>query len=437
MNRLHSLTKLTPYPIHRTSPPLRRDLLIPLATLALAFTLFALSPKARAVTPAPDGGYPNFNTAEGDNALFNLTTGFGNTAIGFEALYSNATSGSNTAIGAYALYANTTGSNNTANGFGALGDNTTGFDNTANGHNALSGNTSGSENTADGDAALNYNQTGGSNTATGASALYDNQTGNNNTANGVNALENNNADNNTANGADALLSNTTGSSNTAEGFEALYSNTTGSNNIALGSLAGGNLTTGSNNIDIGNAGVAAESNTTRIGTSGTQTATFIAGIRGVAVAGGQPVGVSASGQLGIRASAARFKENIKPMDKASEALLLLQPVTFRYQKELDPKGAAQFGLVAEQVAKISPDLVVRDDHGKPFTVRYDEVNAMLLNEFLKEHRTVQEQKVITGQLQAAVLQQQKEIKALAASLQKVSNQLELTKPAPRLAEYNP
>ena len=176
----------------------------------------------------------------------------------------------------------------------------------------------------------------------------------------------------------------------------------------------------------------------------------MAGVRGVPVSGGQPVAVSSTGQLGIKASAARFKEAIKPMNKASEAILALQPVTFRYKKELDPRGAVQFGLVAEQVAKVSPDLVMMDEQGKPFTVRYDEVNAMLLNEFLKEHRKVEEQEATITQLKASdtrqeakiaqqkmafertIAQQEKEINALAAGLQKVSNQLELTKTTPRV-----
>jgi hypothetical protein len=193
----------------------------------------------------------------------------------------------------------------------------------------------------------------------------------------------------------------------------------------LGVSAGSALTTGNNNIDIGNPGVAGETGITRIGTSGTQTATFIAGIRGVPLTGAQPVGVNASGQLGVRASAARFKEAIKPMDKASEAILALRPVTFRYKKELDPKGAPQFGLVAEEVAKVNPDLVMMDEQGKPFSVRYGEVNAMLLNEFLKEHRKMEK-------LESTVAEQQKQIKAFIAGLQKVSNELERMRPAPRV-----
>ena len=165
--------------------------------------------------------------------------------------------------------------------------------------------------------------------------------------------------------------------------------------------------------------------TFRIGTSGTQTATFIAGIRGVAIAGAQPVGVNTSGQLGVRASSARFKEAIKPMGAVSAALLSLNPVTFRYKKQLDPTGASQFGLVAEEVAKVSSDLVTMDDQGEPLTVRYDEVNAMLLNEFLKEHRNVRE-------LQSTVATQQAQIKALTTHLQKVSDELELMKAGPRV-----
>jgi hypothetical protein len=265
--------------------------------------------------------------------------------------------------------------------------------------------------------------------------------------------QNGTGNSNTSSGWQALFSNTTGNNNTASGINALSGNTTGGNNIGLGSAAGVNLTTGNNNIDIGNAGVAAESNTIRIGTSGTEIATFIAGIRGVGVAGGQPVAVSASGQLGVRASSARFKENIRPMDKASEAILSLQPVTFRYRKELDPKGAAQFGLVAEEVAKTSPDLVVCDDQGNPFTVRYEEVNAMLLNEFLKEHRKVESLEASVAQqgrdiqvaqvLRATVAKQQEQIGALIAALKaqsaeiaQVRAQIKSNEPSPSLVAAN-
>jgi len=408
------------------------------ALAALALACFALSPTARAQlpSPTPDGGYPGENTAEGDDALFSLTTGTDNTAMGFRALYSNTTAGRNTANGANALYSNTSGDRNTATGSGALYSNTTGIRNTANGVNALVSNTTGNSNTAYGISTLASNTIGNINTATGAQSLASNISGNGNTANGVSALlANTTGDHNTASGGlaltsnttgventaggfFALLSNTTGSSNTASGtfvlqdnttgggntafgFAALQSSTTGSNNIALGSGAGSNLTTGDNNIDIGNLGVAGESNTIRIGTSGTQTRTFIAGINGAAVMGGA-VKVNAAGQLGTAPSSQRFKEKIQPMDKASEAILALKPVAFRYKKGVDPDRTLQFGLVAEDVEKVNRDLVFRDAEGKVYSVRYEAVNAMLLNEFLKEYRTVQ--------------QQQKEIDALRAEL---------------------
>ena len=193
----------------------------------------------------------------------------------------------------------------------------------------------------------------------------------------------------------------------------------------MGFFAGTNLTTGSNNIDIGNGGVAGETAQIRIGTVGTQKATFIAGIHGVTVAGGVGVIIGANGQLGTVTSSARFKEAIKPMDKASEAILALKPVTFRYKQELDPDGIPQFGLVAEQVEKVNPDLVVRDEDGKVNTVRYDAVNAMLLNEFLKAHRKLDQQ-------QAIIDRQQKQIEALTSIVQKVSDQIALSKTAPQL-----
>ncbi len=411
-----------------------------------------LLPKTQAVSPPPDGGYANENTAEGDFALFFLTIGSNNTAIGNGALFrdttgsyntgagasaleSNITGSYNTATGYRSLFSSNTGTYNTATGYESLYSNTTGIDNTANGVFALFDNTTGSYNTAIGDGAMEFNSTGSSNTASGFNALYSNTTGYSNTVAGVLALYNNTTGfantasgesalyynttgvENTAVGNQALYSNTSGGNNTAVGLTALFANTTGSNNIALGSGAGSNLTTGSNNIDIGNVGVAAESHTIRIGTTGTQTITFVAGVRGVPVSGGQPVAVSPTGQLGIRASSARFKEAIKPMDKASEAILSLKPVTFRYKKELDPRGAAQFGLVAEQVPQVNPDLVARDDQGKPFTVRYDEVNAMLLNEFLKEHRTVQELKNEIAALTATVKEQASQIQKVGARLE--------------------
>jgi len=226
-----------------------------------------------------------------------------------------------------------------------------------------------------------------------------------------------------------MSSNTTGNNNTATGVSALNHNTTGSSNIALGFLAGDNLTTGSNNIEIGNAGVAGESKRIRIGTAGSQTKTFIAGISGVTVANGVGVIVGSNGQLGTVVSSERFKDAIKPMDKASEAILALKPVTFRYKKDLDPEGVPQFGLVAEEVEKVNPDLVARDDKGKVYTVRYEAVNAMLLNEFLKEHRTVQGQQKEIDALKA-------ELKEQKALIQKVGAQMEVTKPAPQVVNNN-
>src|SRR5882724_5199696 len=357
----------------------------------LASLFFALSPTARAVTPAPDGGYGNGNTAEGDDALFSNTTGSANTASGDNALQNNTTGSDNTANGFFALSSNTTGVSNTATGVGTLQSNITGSDNTANGNAALASNT-GSDNTASGSQALYSNKTGIYNTASGFQALLSNTSGVENTAVGVVALANNTTGReNTANGVNALRSNSTGNYNTAEGYGALFGNTTGSLNIAIGTDAGFNLTTGNNNIVIGAnvLGNAGESGKIRIGKQGTQTATYIAGIYGKTVASGTKVGVmiDSTGKLGTVVSSARFKEAIKPMDKASEAILALTPVTFRYRHELDPDGVSQFGLIAEQVEKVNPDLVVRDEDGKVNTVRYEAVNAMLLNEFLKEHRT--------------------------------------------------
>jgi hypothetical protein len=357
----------------------------------LAMTCLALAPVALAVDPPPDGGYPNGNTAEGEDALFSLTTGQSNTALGFQA-----------------LHANTTGNDNVASGAGALFSNTVGWWNVATGSNALYANTTGYTNTATGYVAL-YNNIGGyQNTATGSQALYYNTTGNGNTADGIAALESNTTGSqNAAFGLIALAANTTGFLNTAIGTAALPSSKTGYYNIAVGFYAGLHIISGSNNIDIGTQGVGDESGVIRIGTPDTHAATYLAGIAGTPLTAGSAVavGITSSGQLGVRASSARFKEAIQPMAKASEAILSLRPVTFRYKKDLDPQGAAQFGLVAEEVAKVDPDLVVADATGKPFTVRYEEVNAMLLNEFLKEHRKGQEQDETISQLKSALAQQ--------------------------------
>ena len=395
---------------------------VSLLIIPLSLAFFGLSPAARAVLPppAPDGGYPGDNTAEGTYALFSLTTGINNTAIGTLALSTVTDGESNTAIGAYALAANT-GNFNTATGAGVLYRNTTGNENTASGVDALNHNTIGNFNTAIGVKALFFNTTGTQNTATGESALKSNSTANNNTADGF----------------QVLFHNTTGAGNTAIGYRALLNNN-GSSNIALGLSAGGNLTTGSNNIDIGSLGGSGESSTIRIGSA--QVRTFIKGISGAAVTGATVV-VNAGGQLGVAASSARFKHDIHSMDKASEVILALKPVTFHYKADIDPKGIPQFGLVAEEVEKVNPDLVTRDDQGKVYTVRYEAVNAMLLNEFLKEHRKVEQQeatitqvKSTTAKQEATIAEQQKQIEALTTGLQKVSAQVEMSRPAAQMVD---
>src|SRR4030095_7077826 len=386
-NPMKTTTSLARDSISRS--PLRYGLLL----IPLVLAAFALSPIAQAqLSPPPDGGYAGNNTAEGTDALFSLTTGTDNTAIGFNALYSNTSGDSNTATGSGALVSNTTGIRNTATGFAALESNTTGERNTATGRAALANNTTGSHNTANGQNALFANSTRIQNTATGSFALVFNSTGNQNTANGYAAMLFNTIGNqNTGTGYFAVYQNTTGNNNTGYGYSALLNNTTGGGNIALGNFAGSNLTTGDNNIDIGNLGVIGAANAIRSGTKEPQTKPFIAGITGAGVSG-VAVKINAAGQLGTAPSSARFKQNIRLMDKTSEAILALKPVPFHYKRELDPDGAPQFGLVAEEVEKVNPDLVARDSEGKVYTVRYEAVNAMLLNEFLKQHRTVQELK---------------------------------------------
>ncbi len=355
-----------------------------LTVLLSALACFAFSPTARAISPLPGGGYALDNTAEGTDALFTFTGVFPNNG------------GENTAIGFEALYHNTNGNHNTACGLQTLFSNTTGSANTAIGHNALASNT------------------GSHNTAVGGGTLASNTIGNENTATGRHALN----------------LNAHGSYNTADGEYALSSSTSASQNTALGYGAGYHLTTGGNNIDIGNLGVAGEANTIRIGdpvtvvypdgiTHAAQTKTYIAGFT-TAVTGSMVVVNTTTHQIGVMTSSARFKSDIKPMDKASEGILALKPVTFRYKQEIDPDGIPQFGLVAEEVEKVYPDLVTRDAQGKAYTVRYDAVNAMLLNEFLKEHRKVQDL--------------EKQVEKLSAGLEKVSAQLELKKTAPQVVD---
>jgi hypothetical protein len=389
--------------------PLRLALLL----IPLVFACFGLLPTAQAVDPAPDGGYgpPAYgvgNTAEGEEALLNLSSGGFNTAAGFRTLFSNTTGNFNTAIGAGALF-NNTGDQNTATGAGALLSNTSGRFNTANGEAALFFNMGGIQNTATGAGALESNTTGDFNTANGVNALTSNTDGTRNTANGVNALfGNTTGGSNTADGEKALAKNTTGNLNTALGGVALTNNTTGSGNIAIGFFAGDAVTTADNVISIG----------TNVDGANVNNSCYVGNIFGATSSSGVAVFVNRLGKLGTVTSSKRFKEEIKPMGTTSEALFSLRPVAFHYKKEIDPAGTPQLGLVAEDVEKVNPDLVVRDKEGKPYSVRYDQVNAMLLNEFLKARRQIDAQ--------------QKQIDALTEGLQKVSAQIEASKPAPQV-----
>jgi hypothetical protein len=246
-------------------------------------------------------------------------------------------------------------------------------------------------------------------------------------ASGLQALFNNTTGyKNTASGSGSLVFNTAGHDNVAVGIAALQRNTTGSFNIAIGSNAGANLTTGSDNIVIGPPGVAGETNTIRFG-GVRHTATYIAGIYGAAVPSGVTVIVGSDGHLGTVPSSERFKTGIAMMDEASEAILSLRPVTFHYKA--DTEGTPQFGLIAEEVAKLNPDLVVRDRDGETYSVRYEAVNAMLLNEFLKEHRKVEQ---LTKDFESKLAEQQKQIEAVTAGLQRISAHVEMSRTAPQM-----
>jgi hypothetical protein len=362
----------------KTSSNLKTTKLSLHAILALA--CLAVPVIAHAISPPPDGGYPGGNTAEGQNALFSLSSGGYNTGVGFLSLRSDTTNSFNTAVGAGALLANSADQN----------------------------------------------------TATGAGALLSNNTGTGNTATG----------------AFALFANTTGAYNNAFGSQALYNNITGRSNTAIGDAAA-YFITGTYNICIGANvyGSSGEDNTIRIGdnlpTGAGQSACYIGGIFGQSVDPGSATTVYAgsNGKLGIFLSSQRFKRDIEPMSRASEAVLALKPVTFHYKS--DAKNTPCFGLIAEQVAQVDPDLVVRDKEGKPYSVRYDQVNAMLLNEFLKEHRKVEQQDRKLQKQETTIAQLKSEIKVLtaglkvqAAEIQKVSAQLELSKPATKAVLNN-
>ena len=326
-------------------------------------------------------------------AALSVDTGDSNSAFGENALLSNTTGSFNTATGLGALQANTTAIGNTATGVSALFANTTGFYNTAVGANSLLANTTGSVNTSTGFSALASNTTGSDNNAFGSKALYLNTTGVRNTAVGNYALVTSTTGNfNNAVGYGALWHTTTGASNSASGYVALFSNTTGSNNIAVGTYAGYYPTTGSNNIEIGSRGAAADNAVIRIGTQGTQTTTFIAGVSGVVVSGGATIVVNSLGQLGVRPSSRRYKEDIRSMGDSSDRLLKLRPVTFEY-KQPDEKGKKpkQYGLIAEEVAQVMPELVVYNQKGQPEAVTYEALAPLLLNELQRERKRAEQQ----------------------------------------------
>ena len=481
------------------------------AEFRLLFTILCLAfvPKALAVVPPPDGGYPNFTTAEGTNALKNLTTGAGNTGVGWHALFSAGAGSNNTGVGAGALalntadnntgvgtaamFLNTTGRQNTALGTAALVFNNGGEGNTATGAFALYSNTEGDFNTANGEYALYFNDTGERNTAIGDSALYSNSdgsrntangnaalllndTGSNNTAIGTNAMHANNADDNTAVGADALsanisgignialghralAANTDGGANTAVGRRALLNNVTGVQNTAVGFDAGINIT-GTNNTAVGGntlfssagngntalgayagGGVTTANNVICIGASGANVDnSCYMGFVWNQPGGSQAVYVNSDGKLGLQVSSRRFKDEIEPIQQTSEVIYRLKPVSFRYKPEIESARPRGFGLIAEDVEQINPDLVTRGNDGKVNAVRYDAVNAMLLNEFLKEHRKVEEQATTIEQQTVTISHLRKEIETIIAhskeqdlQIQKVTDQVQIDRSDARVA----
>jgi len=472
--------------------------------IPLLFVCFACLPSTQAVTPAPDGAYPGYNTAEGLNALApavpgiwntaiggyalanSAPGGLGNTAVGLNSLRHNTTGTFNSALGVNSLLFNSIGSQNVAVGYQVLDFNTTATRNTGVGFNALFTNNA-NDNTAVGWRALFHNTTGSNNTATGSQALQSNGNGSNNVATGYQALNSNTGDYNTANGFQALLHNTIGSGNTAIGPGALFfnigggsntavgagfvlfNNSTGSYNTAIGDFTLSNNIAGSFNTAIGNGalynshgdantalginagqGVSTVNNVICIGAIGANVpnSCYIGNIFGQAIdpATAVTVQVDTNGKLGNLVSSRRFKHDIKPMDKSSEAILALKPVTFHYKS--DAKGTPQFGLIAEEVAEANPNLVVRNKNGEIFTVRYEAVNAMLLNEFLKEHRRVSEQDRKLQQQEETIAQLKKDFRTTVAELnarlkkqdskiEKVSTQLEVRKPATQIVLNNP
>ncbi len=363
-----------------------------LSSVVFVLAWFAIAPLVRAVVPAPDGGYPAFTTAEGQNALFSLTTGSANTAVGW-----------------FSLFSDTEGSFNTATGAGSLLFNIS------------------DQNTAFGAAALLFNTTGFGNTAVGAAALL------NNTANFVGTPNGGPGSGNTAVGVSALSSNTTGAFSTAVGSYALVNNT-GFGNTALGSGAGVGVTNANNVIVIGEPG-ANVNNSCFIGN-------IYSNVQPIVGTDPDSVTITSSGRLGRgNVSSRRYKHEIKPMEKASEAIYALNPVSFRYHKQYDQTQTIAFGLIAEEVAKVNPDLVGRNPEGQPESVRYEQINAMLLNEFLKEHRRGDEQDCKIQEQETTIAQLRSEIRNLAAmvneqasQLQKVNAWIETSEAKPQFAQ---
>jgi endosialidase-like protein len=373
--------------------------------------------------PNPTDSDANFNTAGGTGALDAVTTGESNTAFGYHGLQSHTTGDSNTAVGSQALASNTSGSFNTACGRGALRSNTNGGDNTATGANALFSNVGGSLNTAAGVSALHDNTTGNRNTATGFAALSSNTTASDNTATGTSALgDNTSGGNNTASGSGALSLNTTGSFNTASGAHALSSNitgikntavgyqaladSTGSRNIAIGYQAGADLATGNNNIYIGHAGAANESLTMRLGSN--QTRSFIAGIAGTNV-NGTTVMIDGNGQLGVMLSSARYKRDITSLGTRSAGVLQLRPVSFAYRE--DAPGVVRYGLIAEEVVSVYPEMVTYTATGEVQSVRYQDLIPLLLNELQRQRRHLEHQ-------QQVIARQHQELGELRATVER-------------------
>jgi trimeric autotransporter adhesin len=356
--------------------------------------LVAVAAKVQAVLPPPDGGYPGGNTAEGQNALFNLTSGGFNTAVGWVSLHSETTGNFNTAVGAGTLF-RTNGDENTAVGTGALLSNSTGIPNTATGAFALFSNTGfvnnpnrpngelGSFNTADGDRALFNNTEGGVNTAVGYRAL---------------------------------INNTTGFANTAIGADTMGNNSTGNGNIALGAGAGGAVSTANEVIAIGTGGLNV-SNSCFIGQ-------IYSNVQPQIGIDPDTVTITSSGRLGrANVSSRQYKHDIQPLHTASEAIYALKPVSFRYHKQYDQTQTIAFGLIAEEVAEVNPDLVGRNPEGQPESVRYEQINAMLLNEFLKEHRRGEEQDCKIQEQGTTIAELKSEIRRLAAMVNEQASEL--------------